>query len=787
MKKILLIATVLLAAMQVTAASVDVATARATAMRYLQSETRYGRHAAPVTAADVELVLAEPSSANVRQTVYYIFNTSDSYVIVSGDDRARQVLAHGDSPFDIDNIPCNMRVWLENYKGQIEYLQAHPDMVVNDEGPRRESALGYQSVSPLLTTMWDQGDPYNRECPLSGDQHCYTGCGATSLSMIFHFWKYPTEPTPTIAAYTTQSEHFTLAALPPTTFDWDNMRDHYFGNYSSVQADAVAHLMRYVGQSERMDYTTSGSGTGTYDILQTVRRFGYDQDVQVVSKEDWWSGETYDDEEWGAFIQEELMCGRPILMCAYSQTWSGHAFNIDGYDATEDTYHINWGWSGSGNAFYALNAFKGGGEVFNVGQQLIIGIEPPVTVPTIKTFSSRVAATAYVDSTATKTFAVKGTLLTSDVTLTLEDESGFFSIDTDQIGVDLLHRMQPVNVSYSPTAVGEHIATVTLSSEGAEDKVITLIGTCLLETYSPVMLDASDVTASSFNVQWNDATPTHNVVSYNLEAVRLPFSELRLQETFDKTEFSGTSSSDCSSKLDEITWTPGWTGSKLYRSNNNILLGASKSKGWIETPSLDMYGNNDLVTVKVIAKSTGEDSSSPLKITCGNNDTTIYVSSDVAEYSLLLPCPNSDKVKVRLSSVAGKRIMLCQFDAFAGDDYSPVDLTKANYFNGITDMSYTLENLTSGYYGVRVQALYTDNTLSSWSNRIKAFIDWKRGDVNHDGEINIADVNELIDVIFKSITSASAHAINDVNEDREINLADINMLVDLIMDSQENR
>ena len=161
--------------------------------------------------------------------------------------------------------------------------------------------------------------------------------------------------------------------------------------------------------------------------------------------------------------------------------------------------------------------------------------------------------------------------------------------------------------------MGTHTATVTLNSEGAEDKVINLLGSCLLETDNPVMLEATDVTLSSFNVQWQDATPKHNVVSYNLEITSMPFNELRLEESFDKTENSGTSSSDCSSKLDEITHQPGWTGSKLYRTNTDLILGTSKSKGWIKSPAIDMYGNNGKVTVKVVAK-WRTDATTPLKI-----------------------------------------------------------------------------------------------------------------------------------------------------------------------------
>lgn len=51
------------------------------------------------------------------------------------------------------------------------------------------------------------------------------------------------------------------------------------------------------------------------------------------------------------------------------------------------------------------------------------------------------------------------------------------------------------------------------------------------------------------------------------------------------------------------------------------------------------------------------------------------------------------------------------------------------------------------------------------------------GDVNGDGEVNIADVNALIDKIL----SQSGDEKCDVNCDGEVNIADVNALIDLIL------
>ena len=55
------------------------------------------------------------------------------------------------------------------------------------------------------------------------------------------------------------------------------------------------------------------------------------------------------------------------------------------------------------------------------------------------------------------------------------------------------------------------------------------------------------------------------------------------------------------------------------------------------------------------------------------------------------------------------------------------------------------------------------------------------GDTNNDGEVNIADVNSVIDVILGIGSSTSA----DVNDDGEINIADINVVIDIILGGHE--
>ena len=51
------------------------------------------------------------------------------------------------------------------------------------------------------------------------------------------------------------------------------------------------------------------------------------------------------------------------------------------------------------------------------------------------------------------------------------------------------------------------------------------------------------------------------------------------------------------------------------------------------------------------------------------------------------------------------------------------------------------------------------------------------GDVNADGEVNIADVNTVINMVL----GGTFDTVGDVNSDGEINIADINALIDIIL------
>ena len=384
MKKTLFLAALLLAAVQALAGNVDIKTAQSKASDFLSRKAVNGRlmSSTPV----VKWVHEEKNSDNAAMTAYYVVNTDKGFVVVAGDDRAKDILAYGETLKDMNNLPENMKFWLGCYRKQMEYLQAHPGMVV--EKPSLNGNRG-ESVEPMLEAKWDQGYPYYNQCPMDGDRRGLTGCATTSLAQIFYKWQYPVQPTPEVPGYTTRTRHFVLPPLPSITFDWANMLPVYNFSANDVQRNAVAWLMRYIGQAEEMDYTNEGSEAWEDDILRACHLFGYvDARVEYKATLNFdTNGENMliNDADWSVMLQEELAAGRPVVYCAYSyssayNSFYGHAFNVDGYDATSGLYSINWGWSGTGNGYFALRAFNNQGYSYSLGELMVLGIEPPAPI-----------------------------------------------------------------------------------------------------------------------------------------------------------------------------------------------------------------------------------------------------------------------------------------------------------------------------------------------------------------------------------------------------------------------
>lgn len=340
------------------------------------------------------------SSQAEEEAYYYVFNAGNNggYVIVSGDDRVEPILGYVEQgSFDPDNIPENMRAWLEGYEEEIKYVIDN-DLKPGSPALRRRSKVTNtkHSVPEILTSRWNQGLPYNltieKYYKEDGTQaRPAAGCIATAWAQVINFHKYPDKIYSQIPSY---SKTYTLSdgtkktvtfpAVPRgAKIDWENMKDTYScsESHTHTAADtAVANLIRYCGQAVKMGYGASSGAT--WHAPDVIKYFGFDDSGHRVGRDE------CSIDEWQDLVYNEIAAGYPVPFSG-SKISGGHAFVLDGFDG-EQLFHVNWGWGGGSNGWFLIGVLNSGDNSgigaasgsggYARGQAAIIGLRRPDNV-----------------------------------------------------------------------------------------------------------------------------------------------------------------------------------------------------------------------------------------------------------------------------------------------------------------------------------------------------------------------------------------------------------------------
>lgn len=308
----------------------------------------------------------------------YVFNVGDKgFVIVAGNTALPPILGYSvqhNFP-DLGEAPDNFVAWIDHYKGMAEYAISNnlkPEPAVQRQW--NDAFVGYfatrnaTTVSPLITTHWNQDCYYNEYCPATSGGgwwggggpcgHTYAGCVACAMAQVMKYWNHPLtgfgSHSYTHSTYGEQSANFAA-----TTYQWNSMPEQIYSHN-----DAVATLMYHCGVSVDMNYGASGSGAQSKDVEKALRSyFGYcGAKYREKNK--------YENDVWISMLKSELDLSHPIYYSG-SNGDSGHAFVCDGYD-DNDLFHFNFGWSGSSDDYYSVYDVNG----FNSSQAAVMNIVP---------------------------------------------------------------------------------------------------------------------------------------------------------------------------------------------------------------------------------------------------------------------------------------------------------------------------------------------------------------------------------------------------------------------------
>ena len=346
------------------AAPVDEQKARQLASDFLSNMNPHGTRS-----GNSELTRAVTGVADGNDAAIYVFNSDNSFVIISADDRTPAVLGYSDhGVYDMKKAP-------DGLKAMLGWLQAS---VRNYSTTRGEVSI-HDAIKPLLTTKWNQHSPYNLFCPYDevNDAPSVTGCAATAMAQImkYHEW--------------------------PSAYDWSLMKDEYDSGDESAAAQEVAKVMKDAGESVYMKYSANGSFANADGISEAFRNtFGYSISTELVSRA------YFTAQEWDELIYSNLENKMPVYYGGtaididdskgYLQgVEAGHGFVVDGYDG-KGLYHVNWGWGGLSDGFFLLSLLNpenqgaggtSGSEGYTIRVSAIVGIKP--VKPTEKAVSAR--------------------------------------------------------------------------------------------------------------------------------------------------------------------------------------------------------------------------------------------------------------------------------------------------------------------------------------------------------------------------------------------------------------
>ncbi|MDE6553489.1 MAG: C10 family peptidase, partial [Muribaculaceae bacterium] len=340
------------------------------ALRRIQGSSTMSR--VPGKTLSFELVHTEDVEGNA---MLFVFNRGDNgFVIASADDDLPPVLGYSDNgSFSLADASPELKWWLGQYAGEASYYLLHRSEFTSAAAVAKPARVDRANIPELLTTRWNQDDPYNLYCPQDAGGRSVTGCVATAMAQVIRYHAYPVQGFGQHSyLWNGQTLSFDYGS---TTFNYPEMLDYYDGNATPAQREAVATLMYACGVSVNMSYSSAESGAGDMYIPHALKTyFNYDNATRLLKRS------CFTTEEWEDIVYGELAANRPVIYGGQAPD-GGHEFVCDGYE--NGYYHINWGWAGMGNGYFLLSAldpglqgiggFSGG---YNSEQAIVCGAQP---------------------------------------------------------------------------------------------------------------------------------------------------------------------------------------------------------------------------------------------------------------------------------------------------------------------------------------------------------------------------------------------------------------------------
>lgn len=309
-----------------------------------------------------------------------VLHFDHGFLLLSAEDAVMPVLAYDfTNDIDLSNLAPGVKFLLSQYQNEIAVARsenlAQTERVADAWRELRHPSRSVTTevvVAPLITARWNQNKYYNyyspqdENAPGGYDGKVPNGCVAVAMSQIIYYYRYPESGTGSHTNYTYDYGSF-YVNFAQQHYNYEAMDDQL-----SSYNNEVAKLIFHCATSVDMGYGADGSGAYSHDVPAALSTyFRYNTDSQYRHKN------SYSDSAWHVMLKTDLDAKRPIYYSGYSES-GGHAFVCDGYNS-DDYFHFNFGWGGSGNGYYVTqsndsvnNAVNG----YEHGQNAIFNLHP---------------------------------------------------------------------------------------------------------------------------------------------------------------------------------------------------------------------------------------------------------------------------------------------------------------------------------------------------------------------------------------------------------------------------
>ncbi len=300
------------------------------------------------------LILEYTVSDGSSQPICYVFNARNGkgFVIISADENSMPVIGYsGATAWNVNFVPDAAK----------EIISAPVVMSADSRRKVAQMHAGGIESQLLETPSWSQESPFNNKIP----NRRRSGSVGTALAEILKYHGYPAVRPASL-----------VSDGDSNSYEWGLMRnDNYRSGYSEQEANAVATLVADAAIAIGTDFGQSSSSAFEVKVPYALTSlFGYDSGVSYKKRSE------LSKSAWDNVIVNEINEGRPVLYSGQDVS-SGHAFVCDGYEIRGGVpyFHINWGWGGSANGYFAsdaLNPVVSKAHSYNDLMTIIYNIKP---------------------------------------------------------------------------------------------------------------------------------------------------------------------------------------------------------------------------------------------------------------------------------------------------------------------------------------------------------------------------------------------------------------------------